>query len=411
MIDVVSIEEALRVVQSHIYPIGRMESVPLSEASGRVLAETIAAGAPVPAFTRSTVDGYAVRAADTYGASEAIPALLTPAGEVLMGETTSLAVSLTRAVAVPTGGMLPAGADAVVMVEYTEILDDGSLAVYRGVAPGENVISPGDDIAPGCLVAEEGDLLHPARLGALAAVGHAQVMVYARPVVTIYSTGNEVVPVEVDPPPGKVRDINSYTTAGVVAESGGVPVIGGIVADDEPALRAALTQALAASDAVVLSGGSSVGVKDLTEKVLSSLGEPGLLVHGLAIKPGKPTLLAVVNGKPVIGLPGHPLSSLVVADAVLGPIVASLARRSSPARARVMARFGRNLASAGGRREYVPVTLKTIDGALWADPVLSTSAAISSMASADGWIVVGEYSEGVRRGQEVAVVVREEGSR
>ena len=302
------------------------ETVALADALHRVPAEAVTATSALPGFARATVDGFAVRAADTYGVSDGQPGYLDVNGTVAMGRAPTVAVVPGTAVAVPTGGALPQGADAVVMVEHTQEAMPGTIEVVHAVAPGDGMVRADEDAAPGALLAPAGRPLRPHDLGLLAAAGVTGVSVWARPVVGILSTGDEVVPPGTATLlPGQVRDATAFALAGLVTEHGGTPQIRGIVPDDAPALDAALREAVATCDLVVVSAGSSVGARDETASVVSGLGPPGIFCHGLAIRPGKPTLLAECGGVPLIGLPGHPLSALVVFRLV-GPAGAAPAR-------------------------------------------------------------------------------------
>jgi len=286
------------------------ETVSLADALHRVPAEAVTATSALPGFARATVDGFAVRAADTYGVSDGQPGYLDVNGTVAMGRAPTVAVVPGTAVAVPTGGALPQGADAVVMVEHTQEAMPGTIEVVHAVAPGDGMVRADEDAAPGALLALAGRPLRPHDLGLLAAAGVTGVSVWARPVVGILSTGDEVVPPGTATlRPGQVRDATAFALAALVTEHGGTPQIRGIVPDDAPALDAALREAVATSDLVVVSAGSSVGARDETASVVSGLGPPGIFCHGLAIRPGKPTLLAECGGVPLIGLPGHPLSA------------------------------------------------------------------------------------------------------
>src|SRR6266568_4406675 len=306
----------------------RTETVPLHLALRRVPGQPVTAPHALPGFPRSTVDGYAVRAADTYGVSEGLPGYLTVTGAVRMGAAPEDAVTEGGAVAMPTGGVIPPGADAVVMIEYTAEVMPGTIEVVRPVAPGEGVVRADEDARPGDEIIGRGRPLRPQDLGMLAAAGVTSVTVHAKPVVTIFSTGDEVVPADTrELKPGQVRDATAAALAALVADAGGEPVFGGIMPDDPGALETALRDALPASDVIVISAGSSVGARDETASAVARLGEPGIWCHGLAIKPGKPTLLAECAGVPgepgvpVIGLPGNPRSALVVFRLVGMPLV------------------------------------------------------------------------------------------
>ncbi|MBM4313941.1 MAG: molybdopterin molybdotransferase MoeA, partial [Deltaproteobacteria bacterium] len=298
-----------------------VETVPLDDALHRVCGADIASPEDLPPLPRATMDGYAVRAADTFGAAEAIPAFLDVTGAVAMGEISDIAIGRNQSAAIPTGGFLPRGADAVVMVEYTTPAGDGSIEVSRPVTAGENVLGKAEDVARGECVISAGKRLHPQEIGLLAGLGITQIAVYRRPKAAVISTGDEIVPVTDAPPPGRIRDINTHSIAALVRASGAATEIYGIVPDDPSLLRVSLEAALASADIVVLSGGSSVGERDHMVHVVASM--PGAVVHahGIAISPGKPTLIASVGGKPVFGLPGHPVSALMVAQVFLAPFI------------------------------------------------------------------------------------------
>ncbi|WP_300608986.1 gephyrin-like molybdotransferase Glp [Trebonia sp.] len=380
-----------------------VEAVPLAAALRRVPAEPVTAPHPLPGFARSTVDGYAVRAADTYGVSEGLPGYLTVTGAVRMGAEPGVTVVPGAAVAMPTGGVLPPGADAVVMIEYTAEAMPGTIEVVRPVAPGEGVVRADEDARAGDIIIPNGRPLRPQDLGMLAAAGVTSVRVHARPLVTIFSTGDEVVPPGTDVlRPGQVRDATAAALAALVADAGGSPVPGGIVPDDPGALEKALRAALPASDVIVISAGSSVGVRDETAAAVARLGPPGIWCHGLAIKPGKPTLLAECDGVPVIGLPGNPRSALVVFRLIGAPVVRLAGGCTvAPPEASTRARLSRDLASATGRLDVVQVKV----GAGVATPVFGLSALLSVLTAADGYIIIPEEATGLDAGSEVDVIL------
>jgi molybdopterin molybdotransferase len=379
------------------------ETIPVTDALHRIPAAPVTAAHSLPGFARSTVDGYAVRAADTYGVSEGLPGYLDVAGAIRMGAAPDVAVSPGTAVAMPTGGMLPPGADAVVMVEYTAEAMSGTIEVVRPVAPGDGVIRADEDAAPGTAIVPAGRPLRAQDLGMLAAAGVTSVTVHARPVVTVFSTGDEVVPPDTAAlMPGQVRDATAVALAALISEAGGDPVPGGIVADDPGLLEAALRPALDDSDVIVVSAGSSVGARDETAAAVGRLGEPGIWCHGLAIKPGKPTLLAECAGVPVIGLPGNPRSALVVFRLIGMPLVRLVAGCTRPpAEATVRARLDRDLASATGRLDVVQVRVS--DGC--ASPVFGMSALLSVLTTADGYMIIPEEATGLGAGAEVDVTL------
>ena len=325
-------------------------SVPLENAWGRVLAADVKADLDLPGFSRSTMDGYAVAAASTFGASEANPAYLTLKGTVAMGQTPTFDIGPGEAAGIATGGMLPSGADAVVMVEHTDALDSTTIEVYGSVAPGQHVIFAGEDYARDSLVLTAGTRIRSQEAGLLAAFGQPTVRVFENPRVGIISTGDEVVPVDQVPAPGRIRDINTHTLSGQVRASGGVPVAYGIVGDDFDSLQKACRRALDETDMVLVSGGSSVGVRDFTVRVMESLDQSRILVHGISISPGKPTILARAGGKPLWGLPGHVVSAMVVFSVVVRPFLEAMAGlgQDSAAPQQIPARLSRNVPSAQG---------------------------------------------------------------
>ena len=383
------------------------EMVPTAEALGRVTAGPVRSPISLPAFPRSTVDGYAVRAADTVGASEGLPAYLTIVGEVPMGQRATLTVGRGQAAIVHTGGMIPEGADAVVMVERTHRLDERTVEVLRAVAVGENVIQVGEDVQAGEEILPAGHRLRPQDVGGLLGVGITQVTVARRPVVAIIATGDEVVPPDREPGPGQVRDINSYTAEAMVRRAGGIPRLMGIVPDDFETLLERARQGLAQADMLVLSAGSSVSVRDMTSEVINRLGAPGVLVHGLSIRPGKPTILALCDGKPVFGLPGNPVSAMVAFELVVTPALWRLQGTTPPEKRRVKARLLRNLSSVAGREDYVQVRLVEREGELWADPIFGKSNLIFTLVRADGVVQVPLDATGILAGEEVEVVLHE----
>ena len=380
-----------------------VEIVALAQAPGRVPAERVVAPQALPGFARSTVDGYAVRAADTYGASEGLPSYLDVTGAVAMGSAPTVEVGQGTAASMPTGGVLPTGADAVVMVEHTQEAMAGTVEVLRPVAPGEGTVRADDDVAAGGELVPEGRPLRAQDLGMLAAAGVTAVPVHARPRVAIVSTGDEVVAPETpELLAGQVRDASSVALGAIVAEAGGAADQRGIVRDDPDALRAALGAALSDSDVVVVSAGSSVGARDETATVVAGLGEPGIWCHGLALRPGKPTLLADCDGVPVIGLPGNPRSALVVFRLVGVPLVRRVGGcTQAPPEPVVRARLERDLASAAGRLDIVQVRVR--DGV--ATPLFGASALLSILTAADGYLEVPEPATGLDADSEVWVTL------
>jgi len=379
------------------------EVVNLEQAAGRVPAVAVRATRPMPGFARATVDGYAVRAADTYGASDGLPAYLDIVGEVHMGSPTNLSLGQGSAVAIPTGGMLPSGADAVVMVEYTDETVPGAIEIHRAVAPGEGVVRADEDARAGDELVPSGRPLRAHDLGLLAAAGVSTVEVRARPRVAIFSTGDEVVPHETaELLAGQVRDACSLPLAGLVREAGGEPVLAGIVPDELTKLKLAVSEAMSWADVVVITAGSSVGLRDETAAVVASLGEPGIFCHGLALQPGKPTLLAECDGVPIVGLPGNPRSALVVFRLIGMPLVRLVGGWEAPVpEPTVVARLSQDLASVAGRLDVVQVRLN--EGV--AEPIFGKSALLSMLSAADGYVTIPEEATGLAADSEVVVTL------
>jgi molybdopterin molybdotransferase len=383
----------------HVSPV---ETVPRGTAYGRVPDVEIVARDPLPGFDRSSVDGYAVRASDTFGASESIPAYLRVVGAVRMGAAALEAAGPGAAVAIPTGGMLPPGADAVVMIEHTAEATADTIEVVRPVAPGENVVRSDEDAAAGAPVAFPGRPLRAQDVALLAAAGVVEVSVHAPPRVSIIATGDEVVPPDTGAlSPGQVRDALSVSVGALVREAGGEPASRAIVPDDDGALREALTTAVAASDAVVICAGSSVGMRDQTAGAVAALPRSETWCHGLAIKPGKPTLLAHTDGIPIIGLPGNPRSALVVFRLIGMPVVRRVGGWTvEPLLGTIRATLARDLPSAAGRLDVVQVRLGH-DGL--AEPIFGSSALLSVLTAADGYVIVPEDANGLSAGEPVEV--------
>jgi molybdopterin molybdotransferase len=380
------------------------EKVALQDAPGRVPAADVLAGEPLPGFDRSSVDGYAVRAQDTFGASESIPAYLTLAGSVAMGAPAELSLPAHSAIAVPTGGALPDGADAVVMIEYTQEAMAGTIEVVRPVAPGEGIVRADEDRAPGQVAVRAGTPLRAQDIAMLAALGIAELDVYTRPAVTILATGDELIAPDAGPVgPGQVRDALSSSVGALVREAGGCPAPPQLVRDDPGALQGALARALADSDAVVICAGSSVGARDETAAAVAALPATDVYCHGLAIKPGKPTLLAASDGIPIIGLPGNPRSALVVFRLIGMPLIRRAGGWTADHRpASTLRRLTRDLPSAAGRLDVVQVRLS---GAHDAEPIFGPSALLSVLTAADGYVVVPEDANGLPAGETVEVLL------
>jgi molybdopterin molybdotransferase len=381
----------------------RVERVPTAAALGRVLAEALSAPEDLPPFRRSLMDGYAVRAADTTGATKEAPRRLQVVADIAMGTAAERGIGTGEAARVPTGGMLPEDADAVVIVEETR--EEGSqVAVLSPITPGRHLIERGEDVRQGEPLLSSGHRLRPQDVGALLGLGIGEVALFYRPRVGIISTGDELVLPDRAPGPGQIRDMNSYALAGMVEQAGAAPHRYGIIPDELEALTAAARAALAECDVLILNGGSSVGAKDHVAPVIDRLGRPGVLVHGINIRPGKPTVLAVCDGKPVFGLPGQPVSVLNTFELFVAPVLRRMQRLPDDT-PRVMARLAAPLRSADGREDHARVVLERRGEDLWATPIPGVSAMISTMVRADGITVVPAGSPGFAAGERVEVRV------
>jgi molybdopterin molybdotransferase len=388
------------------FPRVETQDIPLADAMGRILAQNMNADIDLPDFMRSTMDGYAVRASSTFGASESNPAYLIVKGSVPMGAIPEFSIGAGEAAGISTGGMLPKGADSVVMIEHTETVDKTTIEVYRSVAPAQNILEKGEDFKKGAVLVPAGKQIRPQEIGLLAAFGIEKVAVYKKPVIGIISSGDEVVSIKDMPEPGQIRDINTYTLAGLVHESGAVPRTYGIVRDNFKDLFEKCTAALNQSDMVLISGGSSMGARDYTIEVFSALPESEILVHGISISPGKPTILARSQHRAVWGLPGQVTSTMVVFEIVVKPFIEHISGLlpEHNKHFNLFARLVRNVSSTQGRADYVRVRLFQKDGILWADPVLGKSGLINTMVKADGLIEIGLNTEGLGKGAEVEVI-------
>jgi molybdopterin molybdotransferase len=400
-------EEALQRWLKALPPIEpRVEEIATASALGRVLAQDLSAPEPLPPFPRSTVDGYAVHAADTFGASASLPAYLRLVGEVPMGAAASIHIQPGQAAIVHTGGMIPQGADAVVMIEDTQQMGTAEIEVLKPVAVGQNILAQGEDVQPGQVVLKAGSLLRPQEIGGLMALGLTTIAVVSKPRVGLISTGDEVIPPAEKPRPGQVRDVNSHALAALVQRGGGEPLLYGIIPDDPQSLYEAARRAQGECDLVVITAGSSVSARDMTAQVVERLGKPGVLVHGIAIRPGKPTILAIADELPVLGLPGNPVSALVVGRLFILPILQRLLGLRRPIlHPGVSATLSTNLASETGREDYVPVRLVQGDHGWQAEPVFGRSNLIFTLVRADGWIRIPPEATGLGDGEQVWVTL------
>ena len=385
----------------------KTETVPVCESYGRILAEDMICGEDIPGFPRSTVDGYAVRASDTGGASEGLPVFLKIVGEVCMGEEAGMHLGPGECVYVPTGGMVPCGADAMVMAEYCEPFGEGQIAVYNSVSPGRNMVQASDDMYCGQKVLKRGRSIRPQDMGVLSSIGKTQVPVYRPWSVAILSTGDEIIDPSMKPKKGQVRDVNTFGLFGE-ARKYGFPVVDfGVVCDDENCLRERVRTAMERADVVAISGGSSLGKKDATARIMDELASSKAFTHGLAVKPGKPTILGydAPTGTILAGLPGHPVAALLLFDQLIGGLWNALTGMDkTEKKLPVPAVLTSNVAASPGRKTYQLVRLlKGGDEQLLAEPVFGKSGLIRTMSEADGYIILDVNDEGANRGQQVQV--------
>lgn len=396
-------DEVLSLIEESFKPIERPpELVPLHTAVGRVLASDILAHEYVPDFDRSTVDGYALRSSDTFGCSDSIPALFTLAGSIDMGRGCDISISEGECCAIPTGGALPKGADCCVMLEYAEEYGDGTVGISKPGAPGMNVIFRGDDVFPGKLLLPKGHIITSQDVGALAAVGIVNVPVVSRVKVGIISTGDELVDAQCIPAEGQMRDVNQPMLCAMLERFGADCVCFGICADKVAEVENAVRSALSSCDAVIISGGSSVGTKDASVRVISSVGE--LMLHGIAMKPGKPTILGRAGEKPILGLPGHPVAAFFAAKIFALPLIARLEGRTMRTYT-VNAKLSENVSANHGRAQYTCVKLENRDGELYAVPIRTKSGLITNLAGADGFFCIDRDCEGLPAGANIGVVL------
>lgn len=406
--NVMDAETALRLLIENVRSANPPEvNMNIDEALGLVASRDVISAEDLPSFARSTVDGYAVRAEDTFGAAETMPAYLNLFQEILMSQKADFLLPEDNASKIPTGGMLPENADAVVMFEHVQLIDEQMIEVLKPVAPGENVIQVAEDVKKGDVVIRAGHRLRPQDIGACAGIGATQIAVFRQPAVSIISTGDEIVPADAYPEPGKVRDINSYVISGMVFESGGIALKKGILKDEYKTIRDAIETAMTDSDAIVISGGTSVGTKDMVARIINDIGSPGVLFHGLSLKPGKPMIGGVIKGIPVFGLPGHPAAVSICFELFIRPVLHRLSglREKWPqfSRKTVTAKISKNISSSAGREEHIRVMFEERGGELWAVPVLGKSGLITTLVKADGTIVIPLNRNGIEAGEIVDV--------
>lgn len=398
MLKVITMHQASEMIYDTFKPLCQCETVSLPESFGRVLAEDIIAKENIPASDRSMVDGYAVRACDTFGASEAIPALLRLRGEIAMGEMPREPISEHCCVKIPTGGFLPDGADAAVMIEYTDLLPDGTVCVKKPTAPGSHLVLCGDDVRKGQRILKAGSVIGVGETGALAALGEYAVPVTKKIRAALFSTGDEITEINREASEGQMRDVNRYALRALIEKYGGTAVDLGIIPDEEEKLREAVLKGTESCDMVVFSGGTSAGTRDFGEKVLGETGR--ILWHGLAVKPGKPTLAAEVSGKPVLALPGHPMAACLI-FMILGKTFMCALEGRKMSDKKVSAEISQSVSANDGRELILPVYLKGGK----AVPVRSKSGLITKLSQADGYIIVGRNCEGLSEGEKVEVTL------
>ena len=398
MLSVLTPDEVLKLIEDEFSPIGECEYVKLADAPGRTLSEDIKAAEYVPDFNRSTVDGYALRASDTFGCTDSIPAVLPLAGEVLMGQGADFLLPEGACAYVPTGGAIPEGADCAVMIEYSESYGDGTIGIMKPGAPGMNMIFRGDDVYPGKTVLSRGRTLKVSDIGALAANGITDVPVVKKCVVGVISTGDELVPADEKPGPGQVRDVNSPVLDALMKSYGCEVINYGIIIDDKVLLAETVRKAADECDIVLMSGGSSVGVKDAAYEIIESMGK--MLLHGIAVKPGKPTIMGKCGNKPIVGLPGHPAAAYFIAKTFVLPLIARLMGKEDETFA-VKAVLAESVGANHGRSQFNAVRLK--DGLAY--PVRSKSGLITQLAGADGYMCIARDCEGLEKGTEIEVYI------
>ncbi len=404
LFNVVTREEAWARLEPYILPVNRAQVIAVEEALGRVAAKDVTSLENVPSFPRSAMDGYAVRAEDTFGSSESLPSCLTVVGEVRMGAQADIEVGPGQAALIHTGGMMAKQADAVVMVENARIVDTETIEVVRAVARGENVLRVGEDVKEGDIVIAAGSVVRPPSIGVMLAAGITRIEVFDRVRVALISTGDELVPPDTRPGPGQIRNTNAYSLAGLAVEAGADPVRMGIVKDQREHLLATCQRAMQEADIVAVTAGSSVSTRDLTADVIQELGSPGVLVHGVSIRPGKPVILACIEGVPFFGLPGNPSSCMITFSLFVTPAIQKRGGYDRlPGWHHLQAKLTRNVPSVSGREDYVTVKLIEKDGEVWAEPLFAKSNFLSAMREANGVARIPLNRGGLSEGEDAFV--------
>jgi len=403
--------EVIKMLKDHLNLKGitqnNIEEIDIKMALHRFLVEEIVAPVNLPGFNRSTMDGYAIRADDSFGATDSLPSYLKMIGEVKMGVKPKFKINPGEVVKISTGGMLPEGANAVMMVEYTEQIDNTSIEVRRSISPWENVVREDEDLKKGEIILKKGHRLRPQDIGVLAGIGETNIKIYKKPKIAIISTGNEIILADCKPQIGQVRDINSYTIGVSIEEAGGIPVYREIIKDEVILLEQEIKKTIKEDkvEAVIISGGSSAGVRDVTLEVLDKLGKPGVLIHGVSVKPGKPTILAIADNRPIFGLPGHPVSAMIIFSLFVRPLISWLqgGEYNNNFANEIEAELTCNLVSDSGREDYVRVFVYKKGERFYAEPILGKSGLISTMVRALGLIKIGLNIEGLEKGSKVIV--------
>ncbi len=406
--EILSVENARELLLNALSPVLPQElDTDIDNTLHRILSRDIISPENLPGFARSTMDGFAVNSSDTFGAKEGSPAYLNVIAEIQMGENNFLDVRNGETAKIATGGMIPEGADAVIMFEHTNEISKNMLEVFKSVAPGENIIQTGEDCKKDQKILVRGHRIRPQDIGALAGLGVIKSWIYDKPTVAIIATGDEIVPASSPVTKGQVRDINSHSLAGLIDLHGGIAIQKGIFKDTYEVLQSAVNTSIQEADMVTITGGSSVGTKDLTEKIINSTGKPGVLFLGVSVKPGKPLIGGVVNGKPVFGLPGHPAAIIVCFELFIKPVLRLLTgeidKLNHSIKRTVTAKLSKNISSSAGREDHVRVKLAKKENVLWAVPVLGKSGLITTLVQADGTIVIPHQKPGLEQGTEVEV--------
>ncbi len=404
-------QEVITILKDHLnleeITQNNVEEVDIKITLHRFLAEEIIAPDNLPGFNRSAMDGYAIRAEDSFGATGSLPSYLKIIGEIKMGVRPEFKINPGVAVKISTGGMLPEGANAVMMVEYTENIGNNTIEARRSISPWENVIREDEDLKTGEIILRKGHRLRPQDIGVLAGIGKTNIKIYRKPKIAIISTGNEIIPAKEKPLISQVRDINSYTLGACIEEAGGAPVYRGIIKDEVILLEQEIKKTIKEdkTEAVIISGGSSVGVRDITLEVLNRLGKPGVLIHGVSVKPGKPTILAIADNRPIFGLPGHPVSAMIIFDLFVRPLISWLhgGEYNYNSAKEIEAELICNMVSDSGREDYVRVFVYKEGEKFYAEPILGKSGLISTMVRASGLIKIGLNIEGLEKGSKVVV--------